>query len=216
MIITIDKDENICIGDLKVKKREELKEFRDYLMNESFGKGKFSTYKILSDVNKSTLSDLFVPGSFKKGDALVVHKELASSSQDEICEYNEKVISSYYLNSILIFTSLLGEIDSSSVSPIAQKFIQNGIFRCDSFDKIWEKCSREILDKGSKNDLIAFKAALEGTDSAICYDVSRVISKEESQHGGVMRGVDANALNQIHCNSKILLDNSLVRSKSKR
>lgn len=217
MIITYDKDRNFLIGDLVVKKKEELKQFRDSLMNGSFGDEKVPVYRILSNVNKSTLREFFRDDSFRKDDTLVVHKELNSDSDDEICEYNEKIIASCYLNSILIFTSLLGEIDKSSVRPIAQQFIENGIFRCDSFDSIWEKCSKELLEQGSKSDLIAFRAALEEPDPTISYEISRVITEEESRHGGFIRGFDNRALDQIKFNSEIFLGNNfLVKSKVKR
>lgn len=217
MIITFDKDKNILIGDLVVENKAELKEFRDYLMNDSFQNEKIPTYRVLSNVNKSTFRDLFRSGSFRKDDTLVVHKMLDYNSRDDICEYNEKIIASYYLNSILIFTSLLGEIDKSSVKPLAQQFIQHGIFRYDSFDKIWKVCSRRILERGNKSDLIALRVAFEEPDPIIRYEVSRVISEDESKHGGFLRGLDINALNQINCNSEILLgNNSLIKSKVKR
>ena len=217
MIITYDKDRNFLIGDLVVKKKKELKEFRDCLMNGSFGDEKVPAYRILSDVNKSTFRDLFRSGSFRKDDTLVLHMELNSDSSDEICEYNEKIIASYYLNSILIFTSLLGEIDKSSVRPIAQQFIEKGIFRCDSFEHIWKKCSSALLEQGSKYDLIAFRAALKEPNPTISYEISRIITEEESKHGGIFKGFDNKALDQIKFNSEILLgDNSLKKSKVKR
>lgn len=216
MIITVDKYNNIKIGDFVIKDKEELKKCRDFLMNESFEGDKLPTYRVLSDIDRITSVDFFKAGSFAKDDNLVIHEELNCDSDVGLCSYNEKVISSYFLNSILIFTSLLGEINKSSVSPIAQQFIENGIFRYDSFENIWKDCSKNLLKRKSKYDLIAFRAALEEPSPMISYEISRVISGDESRHAGFFRGLDFNALNQIKYNSKILLGDNSIFEKDKQ
>lgn len=215
-IISTDGN-NILFGHLDVnkEKKEELKEFRDYLM------GIFD----VSRKKSCTTSDLFKAGYYLGKNNDIVKKEYCNSFDVDgvqYIEYNEYHFYSKFLNTILIFNSLLGEIDIDNYDLILTKlFIEEGIFKCDSLDNMWEKCLVNLLNDKRKNesnnklpyDYTAFKCALD--DGVIEYTVGdkEVFSRKDSQFTSIFRSFDKKQLDEIMDNSDILFNLS-DRSKN--
>ena len=206
-IITYDDvDKFFFFGNLEVVRKKELKDFRDYLMKD------FRKYLPKNDKERLTSSDLFYSLSNYSvdGNSLVhkVGKGLVYVDGDEFVSYDKVHICNDYVNSILIFTSLLGELNIENYNDIAKLFIQYGIFRYDSFDKIWPICIKDILKDnklreskgGHSPDYIALESALD--DGVIYYDITDTYSIKDT---GFLKSIDKEKINGIVNNSKILI-----------
>ena len=211
-IITTNGDK-IFFGNLVVNKngeqKEELRKFRDYLM---------SNFSEVSNV-KCTMSDLFQSGIYCGENSTLIKKtpiNLFDIDNSKYIEYEEVIYSNKCINSILIFISLLGELDKDKYDKVLSKlFIEEGIFRYDSIDKIWPVCisnimhSKDMAEYNGKKcaDYEALKAAID--EGLITYDIEKTISRKESNFSGVFKGFDNIQLSQIMNNSLILLNNDL-------
>ena len=206
-IISTDGN-NILFGLLEVKNKKELKEFRDYLV------GDFDVFNKKS----CTTSDLFQPGFYLgKNNDIVKRKSVDSFELDgvEYVDYDEIHFYSKYLNTILIFNSLLGEIDKDNYDLIMTKlFIDEGIFKCDSLDNVWRTCIANLLEDKRNHELdgelpydyTAFKCAIDyGT---IEYNVGddEIYSRKNSQFTSIFRSFDKNQLDEIMNNSEFLFN----------
>lgn len=232
MIITQDlEDKSIFIGDIVVDDRKSLIELRDFLMQ--YNNGKLETYKVISTVDANNSSDLYSFrsllefGYFREGNKLV-HQYLldnfSKESSDDYCGYRRDNIYSVYLNSILLFSSLLGELDSTGYDTVVQKFVGTGIYNCHSFGEMWPICSMKLatsylkkLDSFSYNetkilreleklrlmDLKAFRTALKL--GIIRYEINRKITKEEYSNRSTFRGVSVREAEQIIYNNIVIL-----------
>ena len=194
-IVTTDGN-NIIFGHLKIKNKEDLKEFRDYLMK---------MFEV-SRKKSCTTSDLFQPGYYLGKNNDIVKKEYRDSFDLDgvkYIEYDEIHFYSKYLNSILIFNSLLGEIDIDNYDLIMTKlFIEEGIFKYDSLDNIWESCSVNLLnnkkkyefDKRVDYDYMAFKYALDYDAIEYTAEDDEVFSRKSSQFTSIFRSFDKKQL----------------------
>ena len=169
---------------------------------------------------------MFKPGfSYDRENQLLIDRyrsAITNFDNNALIVYDEVYYINKYVNSILIFNSLLGEFDYNSYkgSDINNKnminyFIKYGIFRLDSFDRVWPISSAKILESeymanNKSNDIEVhshdFGALKFAFDQLyINYVIETVLEKEKYN---VVANTDGG--NQIRCNSEIL---SKVRHK---
>ena len=215
IIITFD-NHKVMLGKLILDKKEELKKYRDFLMNE---------YRVRSS-EKMSIADLYRPEFFVDTDCncLCTKEKTGSQVIDGVdyITYLRKEYYNEYINSILIFNSLLGELDQSHYSnKITKAFIENGIYKYDSLDKIWDICSNRVFHEDEvrvekfhkrSNDYLALRCALDSGD--IYYNVIASIPYDDLQKMKLLRGMDTSTLRQLVCNSKILLNVDLEKDIS--
>lgn len=222
MIITQDTENTLLVGKLKVKRRDELKELRDELINRE----DINNYQISTQEGLASFKSILKTGYIREGNTLM-NQYITSSTGDD-CEYIKEKIQCTYLNSILLFTSLLGELDATNYNEIAQQFIGKGIIHCMPFENLWPKCSSTMVEqalesykeKGQKSlnawkrhDLKMFRLAL--TEGIISYDVvtkydfSKIIGVGSCHFSKDMKELSIN-------NTAILGDNSIFIKARKR
>lgn len=214
MIITQDKNKNIMLGNLKVTDRKGLLEVRDYLLKSKKELGHYKReFEQLSGF-KSILND----GYSKEGNHLVF-REITSNYHDD-CDYTKETYTCIYRNSILLFTSLLNDLDVSRYDEIAQQFIIQGIIKVAPFESIWSTCARDMatirnLDerKLKLKDLSAFRAALKS--GCITYQVEEEIKRADQNH--VRYSMFAKNGKEIVPNNTLILgDNSYIQKQVKK
>lgn len=221
MIITQDTENTLLIGKINVKRRDELKELRDDLINRE----DTNNYQISTKEGLASFESILKTGYTREGSTLL-NQYITSINGDE-CEYTKKTIQSIYLNSILLFTSLLGELDSTNYNEIAQQFIGKGIINCMPFENIWTKYSAAMVEKAletykekDKRDLNAWKrydlkmfrlALKEGIityDTEAQYDFSKII-------GVGSRGY-AQDMKELSINNTVILGNNDIFVKARK
>ncbi len=232
MIITQSlKDKKIYVGEIVVKDKYGLKEVRDFLMK--YSNDKLETYKVIGICDDNGSCDLYSFrsllnfGYLREGGALI-HQypvdDCLDDSTDECCAYRRDKIYSVFLNSILIFSSLLGDLDGSGFEPVVQSFIGTGIINCHSFEEVWPRCSRNLATKRDSqlskypdhardffrlmeeirlNDLKAFRTVLK--EGLIHYQIDRAIPKEVYTDHKTFSGITCLDLEQIMCNNELIL-----------
>ncbi len=213
MIITQDKDKNILIGNLEVLDQDGLKEIRDHLMQYRTDLANYE--RTMEDLTgyRSVLSTDYV----KKGNLLVhnfINEDVVDEDFDQ-CSYTKETFASNFLNTILISTSLLGELDASGLDHVARQFIGAGIYRCVPLEVIWEACSNDLYFNRKKQnyDWRAFQNLLKL--GLISYHIAEKISKEQINRSTLITG-NCEDLQQIKINSDILLGNRSASCKKKK
>lgn len=157
MIIAMNNG-TVYEGNLVVPNKDDLKEIRDALMqyhNDVMEKHGFLPNYSTTKNDLMTFRDILSLGYFKDGNQLVhnyINKEV---NVDEIVNYTKEVIRSNYLSSILLFTSLLGELDATDKESIVQQFIGMGIYKCIPFEKMWNTFNREMVVLSGDNRKIS-------------------------------------------------------------
>lgn len=209
---------NIVVGNLTVSNESELLAFRDALIKHGYDE---------SVSLKTTFDDLFEQGYYcDTTQSSFVTKYFLDyeclPDGNGMVTYKNNVITNHYLNSILIFSSLLGNLDSEKYDEIITKsFIESGIFKLDSFEKIWPACLDNIIKNNELSlyyehkfsaDYLALKFAL--VEGLISYNVLSEISRKDISKLGALKGISVKELQQIINNSMLLTDiNSLSNQK---
>lgn len=206
MIITQDKDKNILIGELKVRDYEGLKDIRDGLMQ--YNK-ELSNYQIKTEYLYGA-KDTLQTGYSKEGNKLI-HRNIVSIRFGNGCRYMQEKINNTYLNSILIFTSLLNELNPSEYDEITKQFINQGIINVSPIDKIWNTCIKDMTTynnseeiKNKKKDFLALCAAFKL--GIIAYEVVYKIPKSEQNEHFAFQGITIDELHEIAANTSIILE----------
>lgn len=216
MIITQDKQKNLLCGDIVVKDREILKEIRDCLIQ---NRADLPNYKISTEELAGFRSLLDV--GFLREDNHLIHKYITAQYDDD-CYYTREVIHCVHLNSILLFTSLLGELDATHYDSLGQQFIAKGIIKCVPFEQLWLECfqnmvayySEPIINKIRLQDLKAFRKVL--ALGVIDYEVSQQISPLEMKRQ-VIKGLTSADLSQLEVNNAVILgDNRIFEKRRKK
>lgn len=205
LIITFDDDKNVLLGDLVVKDKKGLKEIRDYLMSGIFS-GKYRNYTLLSKTNEVALGDLAMPGVSRYHNVLIRKSNFCADYyngdiENFVYDYDKEMIRCESLNSILIFSSLLGELSNSKQEAIVRDFIATGIFRYFDFEQIWDRCSHELLLKENQLDLLKFRSALQV--GVIDYQVSDKLLEKDLRQMNVLKKLNV-SLNEVILNSKVI------------
>lgn len=206
-IITQDQKNNILVGSLQVKDEKGLSQVRDFLM-----KSKRDLKHYRREIEQAYgFRSLLTEGYSKEGKKLV-HCETGDGYKDE-CEYTKERFELKYLNSILIFTSLLNELDASIYDEIAKEFISQGIIKVAPLKKIWTPCAEDMATiKTEKDiaiklaDLKAFRAALNS--GLITYKIEEKYNKDSQQGHYLLKGKVPEKLQNIAINNTLLLEDN--------
>lgn len=215
MIITIGDKENLLQGSIVVLDKDKLKEYRDSLLIEDYNGMDPNYGVVMSRTGLVSLGDTYI-GSYRDGNYLVRNFNFVADYYEEAIGdftfyYDKKIIGCRHLNSILLFNSLLGELDSYYLDPLALEFSKVGIFNISSFENVWHDNASNLLKKDNIDDLKAFRFALQS--GILKYSVEDCWMKEEILHMNILKklGVD---LQTVIANSKIIGTNrSLMRKK---
>lgn len=216
MIITQDKDKNINFGNLVVCNKDGLKEVRDYFMQYRSDID-CKTYDYSIEKNLSSFSSILPRGYFRVGNT-IVHNNICGKNSDldgdVQCDYDREVYSCNYLNTILIATSLLGELDASNFDFIVKQFVGNGIIYCSNIDKVWPKCSKNMHfnKKETVKDLRVLRELLKM--KIISYEIEEQYSKEKF-NGVNFKNFHCQDLESLRINSDILLGKNSGFSRKK-
>ncbi len=211
-IVTQDKDRNLKYGILSVNNPETLKKIRDALLCYSA-----NNYTVFGSLVRLSSSCVFPKRIVRDGNSLIFNGFVCNSIQNgyvsDSCEYSRKVYQNNYLNTILIATSLLNDLDGSNFDSLVQSFIGNGIVRCLPIEKIWPSSSQNMYNDFTQNniDLVKFCDLLK--EKIISYEIVEEISRQNlNSHEFSSRLID---LNQIEINSNILLgeNSAFIRKK---
>ncbi len=210
-IYTVDDNSDIIIGNIEVVDRDNLKKFRDELIQSFVSK---TRCKLI------TLADLYRPGLYYDSNNKVVKErhrsEISKFESDSEIVYDEVTYYNRFINSIMIFTSLLGELNINNFDNYLTKYlIMNGLFKYESFDKVWDKYSSIIIGKEQKSNE-------KYGDDVHCYDYGalrfamdngfikyNIIDKIpfRSSNDKMIKNISYRDIEQIMCNSKLLLNN---------
>lgn len=215
MIITIGDDENLLQGSIIVLNKDRLKEYRDSLLIEDYNGMDPNYGVVMSRTGLVSLGDTYI-GSYRDGNYLVRNFNFIADYYEEAIGdftfyYDKKIIECRHLNSILLFNSLLGKLDSYYIDSLALEFSKVGIFNVSSFENVWHDNASKLLENENIDDLKAFRFALQS--GILKYSVEDCWMKEEILHMNILKklGVD---LQTVISNSKIIGTNrSLVRKK---
>jgi hypothetical protein len=155
-IFTMDDNDNLLIGHLEVKDVENLTKLRDVLM-----KCNAHTFN-LTEHRTGCANGIDIPRVEVFNDVIVTR----SNFREEYIKtfYDERSYQSLYLNSILIFTSLLGELDESKYGNVSRQFIKRGIFKLLPLSQSWSKCSKELFKNKDSQDYKLFCEVLDSGD----------------------------------------------------
>lgn len=207
IIVTEESKDFINLGRLVVCDKDGLMEIRDGLLKNSSSVG--SHYWELSRVISSYFSLFDGRPSLSSGGGFVKVKDNAvldfydSHAKDYVVSYQEKLIKPKFLNSILIFSSLLGHMDGKLADDYAKLCIGFGIFKVDDIKKIWNECRERLLSKRYQTDLEIFQKALDL--GFIDYDIVKILdrdSKKEKQQ--FMGSLSMQDLSNVSLDSKII------------
>lgn len=221
VIITQDNEKNILFGELNVveEKKEEFKAVRDYLMKHSNDLGHYQVV----DKDLSGFCSLLNAGYTRVPNTDVLrYQEIKSKFGDE-CDYERIDYHSVYLNSILLFTSLLNDLNVSNYDEIAKQFICNGIYYTAPINEIWNDCSQKMTDLNSflnrnketyLGDLKAFRAAIK--EGYIRYDIIEKISPQQQRGHAIFGAGDLQSLNQIEVNNTLIHGNNHYLKKQRK
>lgn len=233
MVVIVTYNNNgVYIGDVVVKDYDKLKELRDALL--TINDGSIGIKKVSEDFSLGGVSSVLNEGIFRKGNNLVFQN--ITKRFDDDCFYNRVVYKCLNLNSILMCTSLIGNIDINDYTGLVREFIRLGIVYCPSFDAFWEKYSNAVVssvyneiekkdirdiedfNKLLKKSLTFFRMLLEddeitGEKSIIGYDCKKLSSVNKSNFSdeelSKIKGTKKN-LDQFNVNNALLLgDNSI-------
>ncbi len=217
-IYTIDFDSNIYVGNIEVIDKEGLKKFRDELMEYFISN---------TSRNEIILPDLYRSGLYYDKNNEVIKEchrnQISKFETDSVIVYDETTYINKFVKVILIFTSLLGdEINISDYNNYLTKYlIVNGLFKNESFDKIWNKYSSIIVNEEykvrTKNDsddahaynFGAFKFAMD--NGFIKYNITDKLSFKDNKFNKIIRGISHTDIEQIKCNSELLLGDQYNR-----
>lgn len=191
------------VGNICVKKKEELKEFLDGLI-------KIGYYESSSE--QVTFGELFEKGYYCDVRSRSFISKMPIDFEDyddgEIVTYRKNVIRNRYLDVILIFSSLLGELKAEDYDEIVTKmFIESGIFASKPLNEIWDVCLSRILRKNQKSlestgklssEYIALKMAF---DEGIIQFEGESLSEEEVSKRHFFKGISLSDLRRISRNS---------------
>lgn len=204
----IIQPKTIICGNLEIveEKRDEVQSVRDGLMSSEKGLG---NYKITEKDLYGFHSLLKTGYSRKINTDTLIYQEIKSKNEDE-CDYEKKEYQSIYLNTILLLTSLLNDLDASKHDEIAKQFIYNGIYKVAPIEKIWESCSKKMTDFNSEinratklRDLKAFRAALK--IGYIRYNIIDQIEPSDSRFQDFYKNIAATNINAISINNALIL-----------
>ena len=194
-LILEDNKKNIVLGNISVLNRDELRELRDGLIRIGFDDIVYEERCTFSDLFKSD----YVP-NYSNGSLV---KKVSKKIDGNVVFYNSVETYNKYLNSILLFSSLLGELDINNYDEIITKlFIWHGIMKYDSFDKVWATCSKNLLKLDENHpDFQAFQFAF--SDNLICFDILSKLSVKECMDKGILKGMNIDELKQFGYNSQL-------------
>ena len=215
-IITQDKNKNILVGSLNVTDEKGLLDVRDFLM-----KSKRDLKHYSREIEKAYgFRSLLTEGYSRDGNKLV-YCEIGDGYKDE-CEYTKERFEFKYLNSILIFNSLLNDLDASKYDEIAKEFINNGIIKVSPLNKIWNSCAFDMTNiESEKNiaiklaDLKTFRAAI--SSGLITYKIEERYTKDSQLGHYILKGKVPDKLQNVTINNTLLLeDNRYLVYQKKR
>lgn len=195
-IILEDNQKNIVLGNISVLNVDELREFRDGLIKVG--------YDDIIHKDRCTFKDLFSSDYVPNYSNNSLVKRVLKGIDENVVFYDSIETYNKFLNSILVFSSLLGDLDINNYDEIITKlFIWYGIMKYDSFDKVWSTCSKNFLKLGDNNpDFQAFQFAF--ANDLISFDVLSRLSVKECMDKRILKGMHMDELKQISYNSQLI------------
>lgn len=187
-ILTMDENGSLLIGHLEVKNVEYLTKLRDVLMkcnNQTFS---------VSERRTGCANGIDIPSVEVINDMIVTRRNFREEYVKTF--YDERIYQSLYLNSILIFTSLLGELDESKYGKVSREFIKCGIFKLLPLSQIWSICSIALFKNKDSQDYELFCDVLNNGEF-IEYIVDEVIATKELNTEGVFNQLKVKLNNTV-------------------
>ena len=137
------KTGSIYVGKIVVNDPEVLRNGCNELLKNS---KEIDTFKVVKSEPLGGFESLISTRPIRDGEKMIYHDVTRRYGNDE-CEYIKKEVEYLRLNSILLFISLLGELDSTYYDEYAQDFVAKGIINYKPFDQIWKQCSGNMVMK---------------------------------------------------------------------
>lgn len=219
MIFMLDDKENLVQARLFVKDQEGLVCFLNELTDSS-NLDENNNYKVLSNKKKSSFGNLVYFGNYKQDDLLVKNykvsfeaKEYFGEDLEWVFEYEQDIIKCNTLYSVLLFFNLLDISSSYLMDELAVEFLNSGILKKESIEKVWKKFVSNCEHENGGNNLNNFWYALEY--NLIGVSIENTWTKEELQEEGLLKKFNIN-LNDLIANTNIFNKGSyLVKRRSK-
>lgn len=116
--------------------------------------------------------------------------------------YDEYKYEFLYLNTFLIFSSLLGNFDNINYGSIAKNFIKFGIIEKMSFYDAWHKCGKSLVKNKDSKDFLLFRDIVS-SGIFVDYVVVDTIKLEDLKDKNILKKLDV-MLSEIAYNSELL------------
>ena len=223
-IYTGDMKNGIHVGQIVVNNSAELKEFCNGLLKNV---EEFENFREIKSEPLGGFESLIPTRPIRVDEKIIYYDIIRRYGHDE-CEYIKREIEYLKLNSILLFNSFLGELDSTYYDVYAQDFVAKGIINYKPFNQIWEQCSsnmvNQIVDEYKRKnveginsklkkarfrlrklDLLAFRFALK--NGMISYQTDDKLNHVQAR---LVNGM------QIETNNIILLDDEVSKEILKK
>ena len=211
-IVTQDDAGNLLVGHLEIKMEEYLQKFCDYLAGvmgeeEFFDRsvikipppkdGKIRTVEVVED--------------------LLVKRGNLNTDRSDLRPFYEETYRHIYLDSFLIFTSLLGKMNTTRYGKLGKEFAERKIFKILPLSEVWNKCCKNLYIKANKygddRDLEAFREVLN-RGSWFEYKIDYEIKFEDLKDKDILRKMDVK-LSDIAYSSEILGTYNKKRNKNR-
>ena len=207
-IITQDDDGNLAIGYFVIKDIEALNKICTIMlkdrMNDVNDSDSFFQREEEDNFNIAVKKSRMVNGEKVPKVELVGDKLIRRTNFKE--EYLHTFFDEYtyefaYLNSFLIFSSLLEDFDWSNSGSIAKNFMKYGIIKKSSFSEIWASCSKDLVKNKFSRDFSLFKDVFDY--GIIEYVQLDKINFNDLKNKNVLKNFDV-MLSEIAHNSEML------------
>ena len=209
----------VSVGNLTVKKKDELKEFRDGLIKLGFYENSSELVTFGELFEKCYYCDVNAEAFISK-----VPIDFEYKDGEEVVTYRKNVIKNRYTDVILIFSSLLGDIKSEDYDQrITKYFIKSGIFAIKPLDEIWDMCIERIVNRNKKclektgnfsPDYIALRMAFD--EGVIQYNAVDTLTYKEACDNRLLSGTTLDNLKRIVRDSNIIFGKNNKRYSRKR
>jgi len=151
-IITMDDNGNLLVGHFEIKNFELLRAFRDFLARDNF-----DNFKVI-ERNTGCANGVKVPVVEVVDNCLVKRDDFREEYIKTF--YKEYIYEAMNLNTFLLCSSLLGEMNINNFGKMAREFVKYDIFKLLSLPQAWKKCSKNFYKSFNSQDFETFSELL--------------------------------------------------------
>lgn len=211
-IITQDNYGNLLIGYLVIKNKKLLKEIcnvlvqdrmYDFLINDQFDdffvRQEEDNFNIKVEHCKCSNDDCLP--KVQVNENFLIRRNNFKEHNGHIT-YDEYTYEFAFLNSFLILSSLLGEVDVDKMGSNAKNFLNYGIIKKLSFFDAWRECGKNLLKNKDGLDMEFFREFFN-SGLFVDYVVTDIIEFNYLKDKNVLKTLDV-MLSEIAHNSEML------------